>query len=350
MRLWGLLAALAAWVALAPAAFAQGSEIKLSKREAYKHPHTSISVPAELGGVRRTSARAYVEDDLNLGIAYDTSEEALTVYIYRVPSGGVPVWFAQAQYAIETRAKFRSSEYSAAPEAFIPPGQSTASGLRVVYALSDGDFQSTGLAMFALGDWYVKLRASSRTRSPEELAAWMAQALGAITVPAGEEYPVQPVEDCPARLTFEGLSKDVAGDTGASALAALITALVPELDDEVRKPVTWCRDRRLSDSQALYRPDASETAYMIGLGDSGVGVTVARDLVGNEVAAADGVEADRYTISLVLADRTISFRPQDRLPPPQRVVEIVNANQTTGSVNTWGDDKTINLQLDRAAE
>ncbi|MDY7096793.1 MAG: hypothetical protein SXU28_01520 [Pseudomonadota bacterium] len=327
----------------------------------YVHPHSGITVPATLGGIPRTAATAFAPNDLNLGISFDTqgSAEALSVYIYRVTQGSVPVWFAQAQRAIELRPAYANPRLAFSVASFTPNGQPNASGLRAVYDTEGSQFTSTGVAMFALNGWYVKIRASSVTQSAEELRDWMDEAIAELTMPAGTTPEASPVEPCPNQLTFpKKKSKDVKKNKGEnSAFASLIGSLVAQAaaaqkeggetdpDAPAPEPVIYCKDREVAAGRILYRADASEDSYLFALSDSGVEMTVAPDTLGF-ILSEGKAEKPNYAVKLHLADRDISYRLQDRMPRPERVMQLLDKNQTVGSTSTWGDNSTITIDPD----
>src|SRR5690606_29234962 len=110
----------------------------------------------------------------------------LTLYIFRDTNGSVPVWFAQAVRAITLRADLKAPPYGVAPVAFTPPGQPAASGLKAVFAPVDVEgIRSTGVALFAVDGWYVKLRANSATLTPGDMSDWIEGVLGELNLPRG---------------------------------------------------------------------------------------------------------------------------------------------------------------------
>lgn len=347
----GMLALLATTPALAQ------QDLRLPAGETFTHPHSHIVIPAEVGGQVRTRAYAYAEDYLDMGINFDSARpgESLSVYVFRNTNGSVPLWFAQAQAALEVREELRAPVLQGGVIAFVPPGQANASGLRAVYAPGSGPFRSTGLALFGSGEWYVKLRATSVSRTPEELSTWMAEVLGSLQVPTGDAPAVVPMTDCANRLRFRGTSRDVRGDNaGASVLMGLVAGLAAArreagegeegtADAAPEAPVTWCRDRVVAPAQTVYRADEADDAYLLAVGDNGNAFRVAPDGLGALLAEDAEDAANQYSVVLVMAGRNINFPPQDRMPAPARVLDLLENNRAVGSVNTWGDDSTINI-------
>jgi hypothetical protein len=340
-----------------PAAAQQPLPLKAGK--AWKHKHSGIGVPATLGGAPRDRGMSYAADDLDIGLSYTVGDaaESLTFYIFRNTNGAVPVWFAQAQWGIENRNTFGRPAIAIGPQAFVPPGQSAASGLKVVYEPKSGPYRSSGVMMLPVGGWYVKLRASSQTRSPAELAQWMDAALAEVqwprNIPAAPE--AAPVTDCPAPLAFPVAAKDAPKNGGADLMSGLLGMAsaqgkakpTPE-SAAAHAAARWCRDPDIGGNAALYRSNADTENYLLAMGDNGNGIWVGPDPGAKVLAMVDKeVPATlRYSITLITAAQNVGFVAQDRLPSPQRVIEIVKANRRVTTVPTWGNSKSISVNSD----
>ena len=355
----GVLVAIAAMaIAGAPAAAQQPLSLKSGK--AWKHEHSGITVPATLGGLQRDKGMAYAQDDLDVGLSYTVrnAAESLTFYVFRNTNGAVPVWFAQAQWGIEQRDTFGHPPLAIAPEAFAPPGQTVASGLRAFYAPKSGSYRSTGVAMLPVGGWYVKVRASSQSRSPEALANWVESVLAEIGWPRdiAAAAAAQPITPCTEPLRFEAIAADAnGGDLTAEALGVALMSAAAGDETIKKKPesaVRWCRDRQLEGNIATYRPGGSTTEYLLAYGDNGNGIWTGPSpmkIAMDEIAAKKGGTASpRYAVTLHTAMEDVNFVLQDRLPSPERVADILNANRRSSTVVTWGKNRKI--QINSAAK
>ncbi|WP_194954124.1 hypothetical protein [Sphingopyxis solisilvae] len=348
---------LAAALTLVAGSTAAQEPLKVKPGKVWKHQHSGISVPATLAGNARTSATSFAADDLDVGLQFDTpgSAEAMSVYFYRKTNGAVPVWFAQAQWAIENRDTFGNPAIVLAPEAFIPPGQKVASGLRAIYEPKHGNYRSTGVMLLPIGNWYVKIRTSSQTRSPAELARWMDAALAEIAWPRNiaPAEAASPAVPCAKPLQFQGKSADASGsDLTAEALGVALMSAAAGDDSIKKEPATtpigqWCRDRQLEGNIAVYRPGGSETSYLLAYGDNGNGIWVGPSpmkVAMDEIASKNGTKASlRYNVTLHTATQDINFLLQDRLPSPERVIEILNANNRASTVGTWGKNRQVQI-------
>lgn len=353
-----LAATLAALATVAPAAAQQPLPLKPGK--AWKHKHSGISVPATLAGAPRQQGVAYAPDDLDVGVAFAVGDaaESLTFYIFRNTNGAVPVWFAQAQWGIEHRGAFGQPKLTAAPQAFVPPGQTSASGLKAIYEPSSGNYRSTGVMLLPVGQWYVKVRASSQTRSPAELGAWMEAALAGIGWPGkiAAAPGASPVADCPSPLAFPVEARDAPKNGNADLMSGLLGMAAsqgraksrPE-DAAALAAVRWCRDTGLDGNATVYRQNADPENYLLAMGDNGNGIWVGPD-PGTKLLAMTEKDKPpppmRYSITLMTAVQNVNFVAQDRLPSPQRVVAVVDANRRTTTVPTWGKNKTIAVTKD----
>ncbi|WP_077147218.1 hypothetical protein [Sphingopyxis sp. KK2] len=340
-------------VQAAPAAAQQ--DIAIKHGEAWTHAHSGMTVPPTLGGNALTRAKAYAPDELDVGLSFEPegAEDFISFYVFRNTNGAAPVWFAQAQWAIENRDIYGGPKLAAPPRAFAPPGQTVASGLRAVYA-PQGDgapFTSTAVVLAPVGDWYVKLRVSSQRRTPAELDTLVDSLLAEIRWPqqAAGAPAALPVIPCPAPLAFDKKSKDMIGGGMEEILAAALVSAAANVDSDEKdpgptSPVQWCRDRQMDNNVATYRAGEATDAYLLTFGDNGNGVSVGLSGVNTIMAEIEGKKAKpRYSVTLHTAAEDVNFVAQDRLPSPDRAADIVNANRRASTVSTWGKDRTVEI-------
>lgn len=305
---WSVFAA--AMLAATPLAAQEALPVAAGKP--WVHAHSGITIPAALDELPRVRATSFAapELDVSQNFASDDGRESLTVYIFRDTNGAVPVWFAQAVRAIALREDLKAPPYGIAPVAFVPPGQSVASGLKAVFApVGVEGVRSTGIALFAVNGWYVKLRANSATLAPDDLSGWMEGILSELTLPRGAPAAaVQPVADCGPGLHFPAATVD--------AIAA-IPAPAPRLT-----AARWCLDSVVAGNQAVYRPDGARDRYLLAAGDNGKGFAVQP-------------QAGQYAIDFVTPGKTFLMVAQDAMPAPQRVLDLAKAGRSTSTVATW---------------
>lgn len=309
--------------ALVAAPLAAQEPLAVADGKPWTHANSGITIPAALDELPRVRATSFAapELDISQNFASDDGREALTVYIFRNTNGTVPVWFAQAQRAISLRTDLADPPLAVPPIAFTPPGQSTASGIKTVFAPKGVEgIRSTGVALFAVGDWYVKLRATSATLTPPDLSDWMEGVLGELTLPATHAPAVQPITGCPSKLAFAGPS---AGD---SALPDELLTTGVKTTASRMTGTRWCLDHVVRANQAVYRPDGADDRYLLATGDNGKAFAV-------EPQGAAG--ATYFSINMINARHTFAIVPQDRLPTPQRVLDLVAAERAVGGVDSW---------------
>jgi len=308
--------------ALSAAPVAAQQPLAVAEGKPWTHAHSGIIVPAALDELPRVRATSFAapELDISQNFASDDGRESLTVYIFRNTNGAVPVWFAQAQRAISLRTDLADPPIGVAPVAFTPPGQSTASGIKAVFApVGVEGIRSTGVALFAVGDWYVKLRANSATLTPADLSGWMEGVLAELTLPRGTAPAVRPIADCAPKLVFgpaatDSTLPDAALTAGVRTAAARMVG------------TRWCLDQVVRGNQAVYRPDGARDRYLLATGDNGKAFAV-------EPQGAAGVTY--YSANLVGARQTFTIVAQDRMPSPQHVLDLAAADRSVRAIETW---------------
>ncbi len=308
--------------ALAAAPLAAQEPLTVAEGKPWTHAHSGIAIPAALDELPRVRATSFVapELDISQNFASDDGREALTVYIFRNTNGAVPVWFAQAQRAISLRTDLADPTLAVPPVAFTPPGQSAASGIKAVFAPKDVEgIRSTGVALFAVGDWYVKLRATSATLTPADMSDWMEGVLGELTLPRGTAPAVRPIADCAPKLAF---GPDAADSTlPDTALAAGVKTAAARMVG-----TRWCLDRVVRGNLAVYRPDGAADRYLLATGDNGKAFAV-------EPQGAAG--AAYYSVNLIGANKSFTLVAQAHMPTPQRVLDLAAAERAVAAIETW---------------
>ena len=352
-------AALAAMMLCIGVAQAQGPRtIELPAKAAFKHRHSKVQLPPVLAGLPRTAAAEYEADQLDTTSEYATPDlsEAYTIYIYRNVAGGLPIWFDRARWMIEHRTTLGDPALNAAG-AFVPPGRANASGLLASYAVTGKGYKSTGIALVPVGEWLVKIRASSHPLSPSELEARMKSALAEIAwpkkmAPAPGAAPVLP---CATGLALTGDAKPAEKDesSGAAMLVGALLGQVGATREAPRQaappPARWCRDSIELAGAAVYRADEQTDGYLIALGDAGRAISAGRNGGDVLLEAAEEKKAggDRYEVRLILLAQTMNSGLFDRLPPPAQSLAIVEQGRFATSFGTWGKGKgTLTLGPD----
>ncbi|WP_298470214.1 hypothetical protein [uncultured Erythrobacter sp.] len=352
-KFFNRLAALVVAVAIFSTPAAAQRALQIDNDSVWEHPHSSIAVPTTLAGLPRARATEFAPDFLNVGFSFRMGDdpEEISLYIYRDTNGGVPVWFEQARIGIEMRDIYANPQLAFGVEQYGWPGNEVWQGQRAVYDTPNSTYsKSTGVVLFSVKGWYVKMRATSSVRTASELRDWIDTAFGEIAPPAANvsQPPAIPVTECAEKLAFKKKAKDAKTDGTAGLMSALLGGMVAEKvqdrqeSDEPVEAVAWCRDSSLGRTQVAYRADASINSYLIALGDSGMGVSVAPD-AGAALLSEKSKKDQSFAITVITDAQRINFVPQNRLPSLKRVMKIINDNRTISSVSTWGDDSSIEI-------
>ena len=204
-------------------------DLPLEPGQIWTHRNSGIDLPARIGDLSRTGGTQFAEAELDVAISFTRPEagDAVTFFVFRNTNGVAPVWLAQAQRSIEGGNSLGAPVLKIAPRAFAPPRQSRTTGLLAAYALTGKAYASTGVAMFPVGDWYVKVRATSATRSPEQNVAWMKELISALRLPppAGEPLAA-PVATCAAPLKGQAATQSPAtSGAGMSVWGPMTSAI-----------------------------------------------------------------------------------------------------------------------------
>lgn len=329
-------------------------KIQFVSDESWNHPHLDLSIPAKIGSLQRSHGYVYAEDSLDLGIAFLGETDEVTVYVFRKTNGTVPIWFSQAQDGVERREQYANPALTGEIASLDPLGGGTAAGLKAVYKPGAGSrFTSTGLALIEAGGWYVKVRASSIQRTPEELSDQINEVFAELRIGdiSSAGVNVVPMKDCPEPLKYRDKTRDAKSDGAASLLGGLIGKLSVEKlkTDEASSTgdvpdVVWCRDARIAPGQVSYRPMNSDNSYLLAIGDNGNAVSVAPDAAATLLAGANEKKGgERFAITLHQAGKNVSYAAQQRFPSPKRVIKILEEGRRTMVVTTWGEDSSITL-------
>lgn len=317
---WYLRFFLLLTLAVAPVAAQDKLPVKPGKP--WTHAHSGIVIPAALDELPRVRATSFAAPELEISqnFASEDGRQSLTLSIFRNTNGAVPLWFAQAQRAIVLRADLKNPVLAVPPRAFTPPGQSAASGLKAVYAPIEVEgIKSTGVALFEVGDWYVKLRANSSTLTPSDMADWIEGVIAELTLPPGNAAAAVPVADCKPKLAKAAEAGD--STLADAALIAGVKAPGPRIEAKL-----WCLERVVRGNFAVYRPDAARDRYLLASGDNGKAFLVQPQGSGR---------ARYHSVNFLTAHQATIMPPQNRLPSPQRVLDMAEAKRMVTAIPTW---------------
>jgi hypothetical protein len=343
----GLCAALILSAAALPAAAQSREEIHtlpLKPGQGFEHKATKFEMPATLDGLRLGELDEIGEGQVDIFGRYgvDGVPELLTVYIFRQASGGLPVWFDRAIHSLNESGAFGTPTRLPGGGAFVPPGQTIASGLIATFSSAKAPFQSTGVAIVPMGDWLIKIRYSSASIAPDQMEARIRTILGALHWPGKIPAPpaVAEVLPCAAPLQFTGTAQPVKPD-GANALGAALMSvqLDPKPGDPPKPNPVWCKDAMQLPYGALFRADNETNGYLIALSDAGLAVRVQPNAA-NIIASEINKDAKpNWSVQLIELARITNYVPRDRMPLPDDAAKVINEGHYASRVTTFGDSK-----------
>lgn len=282
-------------------------------------PNGGIVIPDIVGGLRKQPAPLVVPDGAGVETSFGTAGggETLKVTIFRNRSANVPVWFSQAQRAIEINAENAGAELAVPPSAFSPPGLGKDTGLLAVYDLRNGGKrQSIGVALVTVGDSYMLLNASSFRRSASDTSAWMRAALEDIQIRAASPgQPVRPITRCTTPL---------AAPSGRPANVppyGLVTLTTTKILPDTRIPASfWCLDSDLGGGNLAYRPTGTHDRYLLATGAKGAALSVRGE-------AVVGGTPTYYSVVAVRPGQSDVLAMLDRLPAPSYALALAGTGQ-----------------------
>lgn len=334
------LAAFALALGASPALAQRALEIDPAK--GYTHSYSGFNMPGTLLGMPMTKLNDLSTNQTDVASMYNDANDMVSVYIYRLASGALPVWFDRAVWAIETRAElFGRPQRLPGAAAFVPPGQQTASGLTATWKVTKAPYRSTGLALVQIGEWMVKVRYSSERLDAPQMAAKVREIVQGLGWPQGiaaspAAYEVAP---CKTELKISGRATPLQLETSAY-LTAAVSGTVEAEKPELRAPAAklWCRDSTRLDSGAVYRGDEEPDGYLIALSDAGRGLRIQPDATLRMLNQGPG-----WSMQFVDLWRIVVFPSLDRLPSPEQAIELFRTEKPVAAFGTFGKDRQVHI-------
>lgn len=340
---------------LASPALARQEPAPIAARDgqAFKHKHSGFSFPPTLIGLSRTQGLEVVAPQLDLFFHYraDDESEEISVYVYRMTSGSVPLWFDVSRSVVEARKETGSKAAWGPPAAFTPPGQANGSALQLGWTITGSRLRSTTLTLIPMGEWLVKIRHSSMAHEVASLQRRTAEAVAALGWPKriAAAPDAAAIVACTDTLVLSGEAKPVKQSGAGTLVEALLAQMAGNPTDRKKAanpmkeaPLTWCADRMADSPVGLYRPQGTRDRYLLSLSDSGIAIRA-------EPSAASALLADTqqpaWSVTLLTAAKAYNFARRDRLPLPGQIDAILKENPLS-SVSTWGDRQ---ISLDSGA-
>lgn len=244
-----------------------------------------------------------LDEPFNKVVNYESDGEVFSLYLFRPTHPNAALWFERAEAILTTLWKERGLGEGGETRRLSVVGSSVPNALARSFSVS-GEYKSTGLAVAQIGDWLVKVRASSRTLDRDAQLARIEQVLATITPPAGAKppNPLTLPEPCPAEeagtkfqmlLNSEAIAKPNP-ETMLAAGAILLADAQRMAGGEgslAAAPETYCRAELpgAGPAAALYhRKNDAGGEWTALLADSGTSVSGLKTLIFDKKKTKEG--------------------------------------------------------------
>ncbi|ARU16122.1 hypothetical protein [Croceicoccus marinus] len=319
----------------AATARAESQPIDIADDASWVHEDTGITAPPAIDGLRRFNATSYLPNGANNGFSYSSEDEGelLSLYVYRAGFVDVAMWGDVAMMSMAANASYDGVDYGKGHVSLFGDDRiGTDSGIRFVMPVQ-GKFRATGLALYALDRWLVKLRYSSAALDPQALDARLAGLVRQIAhaPPARPAPAAYRVEQC-GKPIKEKKARRAALDGGQMLVQAMGYSLIFDETREKAERVTapgpvprLCRDMLESQGAMLvYRPVDNERGYRIALGDSGISISVSQGMLPDD--------GETYWAALSNGSAVELYRPFDGLPRIEQTMDAVSDESPVAAV------------------
>lgn len=319
-----LLFALAASIGLSSPASSQMRSLGVPNDKGWQHAQTGIILMPKLGAFQRAKLSDNGSSEFDISATYYGPDQVNTVsiYIYRPGIANLPMWFDRSHYAMTVNPQIKVGAPLGPIVHFAPPGSTIESGLRVAYALKDGDKGGTGLAMVPFGDWLLAVRLSSPTMTAAEVDASLLDIVGKVRWPSKRpaEQVAVPVLPCANALKTRKaklIQPDLAQALIGATLSNLAEKKASEQAAQTTRPATFCREGAATLEYGMYRSDVATDGYVLALGDAGLSASVFPGL-----SLSNRKE---YAVTLATHDSRDTYPSFNALPEPKQVFTLVTS-------------------------
>ncbi|MEO9463047.1 MAG: hypothetical protein ABJ242_09950 [Marinomonas sp.] len=320
---------------IATPALAEPETVEIAEDADWSHQWTAMRFPAHWGDFQREQIIQFQERESDISARYlDAAGDVLSIYIYRPGLANAPIWHDRALVGMGANdVMFGSDGVQGKRSAtFAPNGSKVESGLLTVLT-SNGDFRSTGLAIYQAGEWLVKVRLSSRRLDPEGLEELLRKVLR--TMPKLENYGKDAaylIEPCLDEVQYTNAER-FKPDPDAGPSDALGSAMMTLLGGDVlaeaetgKSAQPYCREGNGGSQGSVYRRPGEQESYIIAFGDSGTSAQAGPALSLDTILSEEDPDAPQrahFTVTYSTATHRRTFMPFVSLPQPNQAGRAV---------------------------
>jgi hypothetical protein len=333
----------AALMVATSSSLAAQTKIQNDPQTDFRHNPSGIVLASSAARIPRVSVVEY--DDKQLDFAADfrsaDAKEVTTIYIYRKVTGDVPLWFDRIQRTVEARDVYANPVIAIAPEPFTPAGQANARGLLVVYAPGVPPWKSSAAALTTVGEWFVAVRASSQTLTPEQLQTRLQQTFAKWPQEKAPAPVAVPIALCSTTIDRPGKDAEPVKDAVGTAMASALTATMTDalVGAGMVKAVHWCRDPSKIENGTAYRPDGVTDRYLVAIQDAGRGIWAAPTGLPGILIGATSKAKQSFMVEIIDVDRHTGRGNFQTLPTFGQAIALSQNGRRTYVAHTWGDEK-----------
>jgi hypothetical protein len=315
--------------ATAPAS-AQLRSLNVPGDKGWQHARTGLILMARLGEFQRTDLADNGTSELDVAATYQMPDESSTasVYLYRPGVADLPMWFDRSAYLMSVNDRIQVGAPLGAIARFALPGSSVESGLRSVYALKNNPEGATGLAMAPLGEWLVAIRLTSQRMNPARLDATLAALMAKIRWPADRALAktAMPIAPCASAIKYKR-AKIIKPDLTQALISAAFLATIakPANSAPPSTPVVYCRAEAASSEFTTFRPNESQTSYVMAIGDAGIAAEV--------MPAISLSREPSFSVVLKTLSSSDLYPNFDALPQPKQVFALLGSRSPMSSTD-----------------
>lgn len=316
-------------------ALAEPDTVDIAEDADWSHQWTQMRFPIQWGDFKREQIVQFQAQESDISARYlDAAGDVLSVYIYRPGLADASIWHDRALVGMGANDVMFGSDgvQGKRSASFAPEGSDVESGLFTVLT-SNGDFRSTGVAIYQSHDWLVKIRLSSRRLDPEGLEELLRTVLN--SAPKLDGYSKSPaylIEPCLDEVKYSnadrfkpepGEEPKVGADT---VMMSLIGGVMMATNEATSNSQPYCREGQGGSEGSVYRQPGSQERYIIAFGDSGTSAEVGPALPLDAILQEQNPDAPKrahFIVTYSTATHRRTFMPFASLPQPNQAGQAV---------------------------